>query len=170
MPGTKAHFIDPMLLLRTERLPEGPEWLMELFLRISAFSAQIMESKTRAYRATPDSRAGIEVFDLRPSASFRFQWPDNEGVGRANISQAFDFRKDDVNSSRGRRGSFGIRIDSSTVAQVRAMRTSPLFWRGFNTGTFHCVPWSNEANDQAFDWRVGSGVAQRGQRQGLVCR
>jgi hypothetical protein len=26
----KAAFIDPMLLLRTEKLPEGPEWLHEL--------------------------------------------------------------------------------------------------------------------------------------------
>ena len=29
---TKAAFIEPMLLLRTERLPEGPEWLIELKL------------------------------------------------------------------------------------------------------------------------------------------
>jgi bifunctional non-homologous end joining protein LigD len=28
----KARFIEPMLLLRTERLPEGPEWLVELKL------------------------------------------------------------------------------------------------------------------------------------------
>lgn len=28
--GTKAYFIEPMLLLRTERLPEGPQWVMEL--------------------------------------------------------------------------------------------------------------------------------------------
>jgi bifunctional non-homologous end joining protein LigD len=29
---TKAGFIQPMLLLRTERLPEGPDWLYELKL------------------------------------------------------------------------------------------------------------------------------------------
>src|ERR1700689_262093 len=29
---TKAKFIEPMLLLRTERLPEGREWLIELKL------------------------------------------------------------------------------------------------------------------------------------------
>jgi ATP-dependent DNA ligase len=29
---TKAEFIQPMLLLRTERLPEGPHWLYELKL------------------------------------------------------------------------------------------------------------------------------------------
>jgi hypothetical protein len=36
MPKKKARtaFIEPMLLLRTERLPEGPEWLIELFLLI----------------------------------------------------------------------------------------------------------------------------------------
>src|SRR5580658_10101174 len=28
----KAGFIEPMLLLRTEKLPEGPEWLVELKL------------------------------------------------------------------------------------------------------------------------------------------
>ena len=26
----RASFIEPMLLLRTEKLPEGPEWLIEL--------------------------------------------------------------------------------------------------------------------------------------------
>jgi ATP-dependent DNA ligase len=26
----KARFIEPMLLLRTEKLPEGPNWLHEL--------------------------------------------------------------------------------------------------------------------------------------------
>jgi bifunctional non-homologous end joining protein LigD len=29
---TKAEFIQPMLLLRCERLPEGPNWLYELKL------------------------------------------------------------------------------------------------------------------------------------------
>ena len=29
---TKAKFIEPMLLLRTEKLPEGPEWQTELKL------------------------------------------------------------------------------------------------------------------------------------------
>jgi DNA ligase D-like protein (predicted ligase) len=32
MPHQKAKFITPMLLLRTEKLPEGPEWLVELKL------------------------------------------------------------------------------------------------------------------------------------------
>lgn len=31
---TAAAFIEPMLLLRTEKLPEGPGWLVELFLQI----------------------------------------------------------------------------------------------------------------------------------------
>ncbi len=31
-PKTKAAFIPPMLLLRTEKLPEGPDWLVELKL------------------------------------------------------------------------------------------------------------------------------------------
>jgi ATP-dependent DNA ligase len=29
---TKAQFVQPMLLLRTERLPEGPDWLYQLKL------------------------------------------------------------------------------------------------------------------------------------------
>jgi DNA ligase D-like protein (predicted ligase) len=32
MPHQKAKFIPPMLLLRTEKLPEGPEWLVEFKL------------------------------------------------------------------------------------------------------------------------------------------
>jgi ATP-dependent DNA ligase len=32
MPQQKAKFISPMLLLRTEKLPEGPEWFVELKL------------------------------------------------------------------------------------------------------------------------------------------
>ncbi len=32
VPKAKARFIEPMLLLRTENLPEGPEWLYELKL------------------------------------------------------------------------------------------------------------------------------------------
>ena len=31
-PKIKAEFTQPMLLLRTERLPEGPDWLYELKL------------------------------------------------------------------------------------------------------------------------------------------
>jgi len=31
-PRIKAHFIEPMLLLRTETLAEGPEWLYEIKL------------------------------------------------------------------------------------------------------------------------------------------
>jgi hypothetical protein len=32
MVKTTAAFIEPMLLLRTEKLPEGPEWSVELKL------------------------------------------------------------------------------------------------------------------------------------------
>jgi bifunctional non-homologous end joining protein LigD len=32
VPKLKASFIEPMLLLRTESLPEGPNWLVELKL------------------------------------------------------------------------------------------------------------------------------------------
>jgi hypothetical protein len=31
-PKTKAEFIDPMLLVRSETLPEGPNWAYELKL------------------------------------------------------------------------------------------------------------------------------------------
>jgi hypothetical protein len=36
-PKVQATFIDAMLLLRTEKLPEGDGWSYELFLRIWAF-------------------------------------------------------------------------------------------------------------------------------------
>ena len=32
MPTTKATFIEPMLLLRTEKLPQGADWLYEIKL------------------------------------------------------------------------------------------------------------------------------------------
>ena len=32
LPKVRASFIEPMLLLRTENLPEGKEWLYELKL------------------------------------------------------------------------------------------------------------------------------------------
>jgi len=32
MAKTKARFIEPMLLLRTEKLPQGSEWLYEIKL------------------------------------------------------------------------------------------------------------------------------------------
>ena len=32
MPKTKATFIEPMLLLRTEKLPQGADWLYEIKL------------------------------------------------------------------------------------------------------------------------------------------
>jgi ATP-dependent DNA ligase len=40
-PKTKAEFIQPMLLLRAERLPEGADWLYELTLdRYRALAAK----------------------------------------------------------------------------------------------------------------------------------
>jgi hypothetical protein len=32
----KASFIEPMLLLRTDRLPDGPEWIHEINLEVIA--------------------------------------------------------------------------------------------------------------------------------------
>ena len=44
MPKKKARasFIEPMLLLRTEKLPEGPEWLIEL--KLDGYRAQAIKS------------------------------------------------------------------------------------------------------------------------------
>ena len=38
----RASFIEPMLLLRTEKLPEGPEWLIEL--KLDGYRAQAIKS------------------------------------------------------------------------------------------------------------------------------
>src|ERR1700674_729283 len=38
----KVAFIEPMLLLRTEKLPEGPEWLIEL--KLDGYRAQAIKS------------------------------------------------------------------------------------------------------------------------------
>jgi hypothetical protein len=38
MAERKAQFIEPMLLLKTEKLPEGADIVYEIFLRIPVFS------------------------------------------------------------------------------------------------------------------------------------
>jgi hypothetical protein len=42
--SAKARFIDPMLLLRTERLPEGSDWLYELLCGVGRYVALGQES------------------------------------------------------------------------------------------------------------------------------
>jgi bifunctional non-homologous end joining protein LigD len=45
MSAAKARFIEPMLLLRTEKLPEGPEWLLEL--KLDGYRALAIKSAGR---------------------------------------------------------------------------------------------------------------------------
>src|SRR5215467_4831558 len=40
---TKAAFVEPMLLLRTEKLPDGPNWLIEL--KLDGYRALAMKSE-----------------------------------------------------------------------------------------------------------------------------
>src|SRR4051794_14604597 len=44
---TTAHFIEPMLLLRTERLPTGRAWLYEL--KLDGFRAEAIKSGGRVH-------------------------------------------------------------------------------------------------------------------------
>jgi bifunctional non-homologous end joining protein LigD len=43
--SVKARFIDPMLLLRTEKLPEGPDWLYEL--KLDGYRAMAVKSGSK---------------------------------------------------------------------------------------------------------------------------
>jgi len=53
LPKTKAAFIEPMLLLRTETLPEGAEWPYEL--KLDGYRALANKSRSRS------SIAGVSV-------------------------------------------------------------------------------------------------------------
>jgi len=45
MPDTKAKFIEPMLLLRTDKLPKGPQYIFEL--KFDGFRALAIKSGGR---------------------------------------------------------------------------------------------------------------------------
>src|SRR3984957_18154636 len=55
----KAGFIQPMLLLRTERLPEGPDWLYELKLDGYALAVKVRGEFNSARAMTRTSTPGI---------------------------------------------------------------------------------------------------------------
>src|SRR5690349_6127015 len=57
----KASFVEPMLLLRTEVLPEGPNWLMEL--------------KLDGYRALAIKTAGTVQLRSRNNNDFSRRYP-----------------------------------------------------------------------------------------------
>ena len=79
---TKAAFIKPMLLLQTERLPEGSKWAYEL--KLDGYRALAIKTggKVREYR---DHRlewmiksGGIEVvFAGLRDGNIRFPWPNS---------------------------------------------------------------------------------------------
>lgn len=46
-PKIKSHFVEPMLLLRTENLPEGGAWLYEL--KLDGFRAEAIKSDGRVH-------------------------------------------------------------------------------------------------------------------------
>jgi bifunctional non-homologous end joining protein LigD len=57
----RAEFIEPMLLLRTEKLSEGPEWLIEL--------------KLDGYRALAIKRSGRVQLRSRNDNDFNSRYP-----------------------------------------------------------------------------------------------
>jgi ATP-dependent DNA ligase len=64
-----ARFIEPMLLLRTERLPEGPDWLYEL--------------KLDGYRALAIKRGGKVQLRSRNNNDFLLRYP---AIAKALVS------------------------------------------------------------------------------------
>jgi ATP-dependent DNA ligase len=60
--AVKARFIEPMLLLRTEKLPEGPDWVYEL--------------KFDGYRALAIKSGGKVQLRSRNDNDFNARYPD----------------------------------------------------------------------------------------------
>jgi hypothetical protein len=67
----RVTFIEPMLLLRTEKLPEGPEWLIEL--KLDGYRALAIKSGGKVQlrsRNDNDFSSGVNV-DKRSNKSSR---------------------------------------------------------------------------------------------------
>jgi ATP-dependent DNA ligase len=62
--AAKAAFIEPMLLLRAERLPEGPEWVYEL--KLDGYRASAIKSGGKVHLR---SRNGNDFSARYPSIS-----------------------------------------------------------------------------------------------------
>jgi ATP-dependent DNA ligase len=63
LPKIKAAFIPPMLLLRAERLPDGPDWLYEL--KLDDYRALAIKSGGKvhcAHETTRTSTPGIPLW------------------------------------------------------------------------------------------------------------
>jgi ATP-dependent DNA ligase len=59
LPKLKAAFIEPMLLLRTETLPEGAEWLYEL--NLDGYRALALKAKGQVqFRSRNDNDFSLQ--------------------------------------------------------------------------------------------------------------
>jgi len=65
----KAAFLEPMLLLKTERLPEAPDWPYEIKLDWSGGKAQLLIGLIEAGTATGDQWRALFP---QPSGYFHF--------------------------------------------------------------------------------------------------
>jgi len=101
LPKTKAEFIPAMLLLRTERLPEGPNWLYEL--------------KLDGYRALAIKSGGKVQLRSRNDKDFNARYP---GLVEALGSMPDGAVLDGVALDEKGRPSFNALQNSSATAQL----------------------------------------------------